>query len=284
MTQTPDGTLYGALSAIPNSFGSIYKLGLGSAGAPPSQTITGLTLVDPQPNFVNPGSITANPSGLISDPTMLATNGRTVVGVAADGVSRVLLRGNTSLTLTYTLLDENMNPVGPSVDYGSLIPAVGPSFGFSTSISAQPASVNGESMAFVVYKSPADFVRSDANRSSDQMAAMRTVNIQISTAGGTVLTNYKVVLVRPPVELIHGITSSPVFWQSFTPLVTACTSNGDSASSDPRFYVQCADWSKIVSGVTAIDLNASDVLVSERTVGNEVGYRLKAVVRWVHLP
>ena len=33
-----------------------------------------------------------------------------------------------------------------------------------------------------------------------------------------------------------------------------------------------------------VNLNAADVLRSERTVGNEVGYRLKAVIHWVHVP
>ena len=33
-----------------------------------------------------------------------------------------------------------------------------------------------------------------------------------------------------------------------------------------------------------IDLKASEVLVSERTAGNEVGYKLRRTVRWVHLP
>jgi hypothetical protein len=33
-----------------------------------------------------------------------------------------------------------------------------------------------------------------------------------------------------------------------------------------------------------VDLKATEVLVSERTVSNEVGYRLRGSVRWVHLP
>lgn len=33
-----------------------------------------------------------------------------------------------------------------------------------------------------------------------------------------------------------------------------------------------------------VDLKANEVLVSERTVSSEVGYRLRANVRWVHLP
>jgi len=45
---------------------------------------------------------------LVIDPNLLASGGRSVAGVAADGVSRLLLRGTATGALTFAILDENL--------------------------------------------------------------------------------------------------------------------------------------------------------------------------------
>jgi hypothetical protein len=97
-----------------------------------------------------------------------------------------------------------------------------------------------------------------------------------------VLTTQKLVVVRPPVVLIHGITSAPQFWSSFSPLVTACYTSGFSVSADPRFYIQCADYSRTVLGVTAIQptygLDVTKLLANKPLNQNTLGYAYNAGV------
>ena len=224
LVQAPDGTLYGTSPGGANHPSPyIFRFGPGTGGTPTPLLFTGPALLDAQPSFVTQDSVNTTPSGLVSDPNVLIGAGRAVAGAAADGVSRVLLRGATSSTLVYSLLDENMNPIGDSTEYGGLAQVTGPGTPFSNAVSIQPAVVNGNSIAFVAYRAPLDFVRSDPNfNASDQMANSRTVNIQIAAPDGTVVSTYPITLVRPPVVVIHGITSEPRFWKTFKPLVNNC--------------------------------------------------------------
>jgi hypothetical protein len=250
-----DGTLYGASTPTRNyPNGYIFKLGPGTGGTPIVLSFIAPALLDAQPAFVTTSSLNGTLSGLVSDPTVLVGSGRTVVGAAADGVSRVLLRAVATTTLEYTLLDENMNPIGYSTEYGGLAQAAGTGTLFANAVPVPPVVVNGRQMAFVAYRAPMDFVRSDPNfNASDQSAVSRTVNIQVTAPDGTPVATYPITLVRPPVVVIHGITSAPRYWKTFKPLVNNCAA--PTVSGDPRFYVACADWSKKVPGVVSISPN-----------------------------
>jgi len=275
LVQGPDA-LYGT------DFNAVFKLGLGGPGglAPPPSA-AGSAVVDPVPDLVTPVSAASSPTGLVTDPNLLVSGGRSVVGVAADGVSRVLVRGTATGVLTLAILDENMNPVTQSGQYGMLAPATGGG-PFAPTATVQPVMAGGQSTFFAVYKSPVDFVRSDpAYQASDQKSPSRVVNIQVSN-NGTVLTTQKLVIVRPPVVLIHGITSAPQFWSSFSPLVTACYTSGFSVSADPRFYIQCADYSRTVLGVASIQptygLDVTKLLANNPLNQNTLGYAYNAGV------
>lgn len=275
-----DGSLYGTCATSTNyPNGYVFRMGPGNGGANSPVQITRLTLLDAQPGFVDADSVNNNPSGLLSDPNLLSGPGRVVAGAAADGVSRVLLRGSTTAPLTFTVADENLNPVGDSTEYGGLAQVTDPGTPFSNSVLIEPVTVSGNSMSFVAYRAPMDFVRADPNfNASDQTANSRTVNIVITASDGTVVSTYPVTLVRPPVVVIHGITSAPKFWKTFSPLVQDCAAR--TVSGDPRFYVLCADWSKKVHGVVAIDpdyLGVGSLIMTFQPIRqNVLGYAYNA--------
>ena len=50
------------------------------------------------------------------------------------------------------------------------------------------------------------------------------------------------------------------------------------------YIARLRDGLQLAFDEAGVGLKADDVLVSERTFGNEVGYKLHAKVRWVHLP
>ena len=87
-------------------------------------------------------------------------------------------------------------------------------------------------MAFAAYRAPLDFVRSDpASRAMDQIAAQRSVSISITPQGGTSQPQ-QIMLVRPPVALVHGLWSPPSARDFLSPLVDA-----NSMTYDSRFSV-----------------------------------------------
>jgi pimeloyl-ACP methyl ester carboxylesterase len=171
-----------------------------------------------------------SPAGNVTtSPTILATCGIPIKGVATDGVSPVLLRtvaassGTACFTLTST---------------GSL------AYGNVATPSMETAGVGGLYYAFSQYTPPDGY--GDTTDS-------RTVNIQFdftldSATGFTNTTSLTVptTLVRPPVVLLHGVWSSSGIWNSAfyreQPGYIYGSAKGDS------YTTYAADYSKTAGG------------------------------------
>jgi hypothetical protein len=184
------------------------------------------TFVDP--NACNNTSLgcTPLPAPFGGDPSVLLSQGRNIGGVAADGVTQVIVWGSSAAPLTLSL--------GPGD--GAL--AAPGSTAFSSSVKVNPVNAGNNGMvALAVYQAPPDFVRT--GNSSDASAIMRYVMINVLASDGVTVLQSPIAatLVRPPVVLIHGFTSSPQYWSTFSPLI-----------HDSRFYVQYADYSHSVPG------------------------------------
>jgi pimeloyl-ACP methyl ester carboxylesterase len=162
-------------------------------------------------SLVDPVPVEVNGSGVNADANGLAAISSTVVGMAADGTTEIVVRisiPSAGTAVQLSLADENNNPAaagsGNALGYlTTLLPSDGT---YSTAggrpITVTTVSTGNGAMAFAVYHAPLDFVR-DGN-ARDPSLPTRNVFVEIST-GGTIQTEQSIEIVRPPVVFIHGI-------------------------------------------------------------------------------
>lgn len=180
-------------------------------------------LVDPVPSLLNPGV----GSGITQDTDALASQGRIVSGVAADGVSRAVLRIPASIVgeqFDVSLLNDQGQPTSSPAEDGGLGQISDSSFN-QNGLTVPPA-VNTPSgpMAFAVYEAPVDFVRpsnsTNPNAQSDPNGQSRSVTIQALSELTSQTVSTTVTILRPPVVLIHGLWGRSTDWDSFKPLIS----------------------------------------------------------------
>jgi pimeloyl-ACP methyl ester carboxylesterase len=238
-TPTTASTIYGVAFSI-SSTTTVKAMAVASGDTPSAITTatyaistTSLTLVDPAPYLgsslldgleilsAQAPAVGSTPSGA----DRLATKGRIVSGVAADGVTEVVVRipmttVNSTVTLTVmTDPADNLNAdsactlsalqasTSPPQDggleaTGQLIPA------FGSSITVTSVNTIDGPMAFAVYSAPEDFVR-PANTYD---AALKNKSVCLVTSDNR---SVNIAIYRPPVFLIHGIWSGPDAWNTF---------------------------------------------------------------------
>ncbi len=207
-------------------------------------------LVDPVPDLVAGNAVKTS-----SQLQNLLTKGRTVSGIAADGVTQVVVRVDTNYPahqFALTLVgDQGLSGASiiPSEDGALDLPG---NSGFPSgqlTITAGAADSNGMAHAFAVYRAPIDFARPSGSgfksgtcqgsTKPDDQIACRTVSLQVQdiTANSSLPTT-SITIVRPPVFLIHGLWGDWKAWNNFAPLVTGKT------SVDARFHVERVsyDW------------------------------------------
>jgi len=169
----------------------------------------GIEVVDPNVPYASLIDETA----VVADVNMLASYGTPVVGLAADGVTRVVLRfrvpgpGNVS----WKIRDE----FGATVDVGFLSwPDAN-----SGSSELQTAAVSldeGGWMAFAILRAPEDFVRYpyhpvDADAASREL---RVTADYLPVDGGDGLSQTRTLEIRrPPVVLLHGLADNSSSWK-----------------------------------------------------------------------
>jgi len=162
---------------------------------------SGLQAVDPVPDL-----ITGN--GISSDPTSLASLGRPVSGVAADGASRLVLRAlaaSVGDTVTLTLFnDQDAQSNSPTAD-GILTSMDGTVA--SSQIQATAVSTAQGPMAFAFYLPPTDFAR--VGNAADSLIYQRYVFIQEEDNQTGAQAPTPILILRPPVLLVHGLWGSP---------------------------------------------------------------------------
>ena len=171
----------------------------------------GITFLDPVPDLLDGNAI-------ITAPSVLATLGTQVWGIAADGAARVVLRipaHNVGERFQVTLSDDGWLS---SVN-GSEV---------TTQFTAVSAA--GTAMAFAVYHAPPDFSRGG----DEDNLPSRQVNFTAASLDFPDFAAYgSLTVYRPPVVLVHGLWGGPADWNGFTPFLT-----------DARFFigVPCTPW------------------------------------------
>jgi pimeloyl-ACP methyl ester carboxylesterase len=182
-----------------------------------------LELVDPivgdAPRLLDPATpLTAQPAEFIRrDPALLARMGRRVRGLAADGVTPVLLRFRApgAGTVTFTLTDDRGSR--DAARAGRLAELLGQPAAAANPVTVPVQQVGDEHWAFAVLTAPLDFIRptvpGDASLGQARPRILEITGQFAPAGGGAGLTvTRKADLVRPPVVLIHGVWSEAKSW------------------------------------------------------------------------
>lgn len=159
-------------------------------------------VVDPNPSLMNGAAVT-------TDLDRLASGGKPVNGLAADGVTPVVLRshvpgpGEVMFTITTN---------GTAEEVGTLQSIGGDETGTILSVPTTELS-NGQYTAFAILTAPLDFCRDP----SDYSRTTRPISIQgefTPAAGGppVLVFSRDIDLYRPPVMLLHGLWSKSRTW------------------------------------------------------------------------
>lgn len=181
-------------------------------------------LIDPT-SGCETGTCSLLSSGSLSTvPDVLAVNGKMVDGVAADGVSQLLLRWKTPVAGSASL---DITGV-PSV-VGTLSTVSGDQTGSPLAVSTV-STTSGDTL-FALYTSPHQFVRTDGTVPDRQVFVHVVFN---PNTGPPLEFSVPIKIVRPPVLLVHGLWASRSDWRDFGEL-----GNSD---DDSRFFVRRANY------------------------------------------
>src|SRR6266853_1640615 len=183
-------------------------------------TFAPAAIVDPYPDLMNGFNVVA-PTSTVGQGTaadLLATLGRPIEGVAADGTTQILVRvpaRNVGDQFTFTVLDaEGLQSAHPSEDGTLGNPGDSSQNLTQSQISTFAINTSRGPFAFAVYRAPLDFPRAALQ---DEFAQSRRIKIEV--VGNNQDSQIDVFIVRPPVALIHGIWSDWTTWNNFAPLV-----------------------------------------------------------------
>jgi len=197
--------------------------------------------IDPNPALLIAGDVST-----LTD--LLGSNyGSGVLGLAADGITRVLLRATVpgSGWVEFRLSDEN----GIASSVGTLRSPGGTEDVMTLLVPVEHL-VDGRYMAFAVLKAPSDFVRGPA----DGTLASRPIEVSAVYApagGGDNLTSTRRLdLYRPPVLLLHGIWDSAQTW-------------GWSLLNDSRFLVHVANYKGSNAAPFTFNVNQAQLGISQ---------------------
>jgi len=191
-----------------------------------------MEFVDPVPRLVEP----ASPTGITANRFDVAFLGSPVVGVAADGTARILVRVEVvpSLSGDITFSIEDLELDGMSLQDGVLSTIDGTEVGPTVTV---PIRGTGSSrFAYVVFYAPEDFVRPELEE-FDEASSDRRVQIRAEFQG--VCVSEILEIHRPPVALVHGLWGSRSGWDGFAPLHSV--DNG-TTHDDDRFYIRALDY------------------------------------------
>lgn len=195
----------------------------------------GLEMVDPVPDLLDGPKLAA-------DGETLATKGRTVEGVSADGVTQVLLRMSTSNVgdqVQFTL----QNFASPDDD-GALGNPGDTEFSQST-VTVTSVNTSQGPMAFAVYRAPSDFAQTSVHGVSCA-SRTETLQVQVTSQGASPpLATLPIPILRPPVILVHGMWANQNAWNNFA------------LRTDNCFTVRAADYSQFQSALSPSPITAS---------------------------
>ena len=230
----------------------------------------------PVAELVDPVSALLQGDKVTSDIDALATKGRTVSGVSADGVTRLLIRIRAQVgdNVTFTVFNGLEAPSTSIEDDGGLADPINSpgdnSFANAITVETQQTTLRGP-MAFALYRAPTDFVRSWSG--TDSQAKSRGVMIRVSSQSGSEASLFSILVLRPPIVFIHGLWSESGDWADFSPLL-----------NDQRFAEFFVDYSHdidITNSSPSYKLRCQDVLCAfsvplTQVSGNSLGIRFNA--------
>jgi pimeloyl-ACP methyl ester carboxylesterase len=178
-----------------------------------------ITLADPVPIIFPPlvGTGMLNGGHVSTDPSLLGSDrGRLVKGIAADGFSQIVVRIQTNQpgqTVTVKV-KEGSSPYYGGVALPSQMTAFNPTDVAKQSVDATSVAVGHGAMAFAVYIAPKDY---DSGPLDPPLAA-RIVTLQVTSgAGDATYDDQSIIIIRPPVLLVHGLNSDQSAWDEVTP-------------------------------------------------------------------
>jgi len=205
---------------------------------PSAQAAVGtVTLSDPVPKLLDGPRVT-------TDANRLAQGGRVVQGVAADGVSEMLIAVSAAAVgqqFTFQVYNDSNAPSASTARDGAVAAVGATQFNLSQITVAAVATSSAGPLAFAIYRAPLDFARPGGG---DDSLAQRMTSVHWSIAGTSSAGTITVTVLRPPVMMVHGLWGSPGDWDDFQPLTTDNPNINDS-----RFAVDRANYSTAVKGI-----------------------------------
>jgi hypothetical protein len=264
-------------------------------------------LVDPVPDLLSGPAVISLTSPLGAQ--TLASKGRTVQGVAADGVTEVVVRipaVNIGDQFNLSILNDQTGQQSTSANEDGALGNPGDT-SFSqpqvavTAVATTSDINNPNPMAFAVYRAPIDFARPTSSGGyksgscinsippgteifgasvTDDQSACRTVTIAIQqtsfnhTTGSAQIVNINlpVFILRPPLILIHGMWGSWTDWNNFKPLVS------DAGTVDSRFSVGRVNYDSQIISILATDPPFFDTDLLQQISSNSLGISYNAHV------
>ncbi|HVT17502.1 MAG TPA: CARDB domain-containing protein [Thermoanaerobaculia bacterium] len=239
--------------AVTNSAcaGASGKLSIAVVGA----SAVHLEVLDPNyknSTLIRGGSIIANPQELAFGAP------QSVTGVAADGVTRVLLRADVSGpgTVTFRLGDPKTGRGGTAPNDGGLAQLGGD--GRAGSVVVAATKVQGAYLAYAIFRAPDDYDLDGSHSQEIFRNLALKAEFASASGGGPAADTAFLSLVRPPVLLLHGIWGSKGTWGS--------ADRHFELLDDPRFRVTPADYSNTNASFFSINAPYAG-LWSELAVG-----------------
>lgn len=244
----------------------------------------GVFFMDPVPDLVS-GNATKTDSQLQT----LISLGNVVQGVAADGVTQLLIRIDAGSTASghqfaVTLTDDqglSGSNILPGEDGALGLPGGTIFSSGQVIVTSGNPDANGLSHAFAVYRAPVDFARPtgtgfksgvcQGRTMTDDQLACRSVSIQVQdlTANSN-LGTFPLTIIRPMVTAIHGLWSNWRAWDKFSPLVNGV------GSVDQRFFVHRANYDFPVAITASTPTYPSKQL--QTASANSLGFQFNAAV------
>ena len=231
LVQGPDG-LYGTEQYDGGSFFKITcpSCGGGSNSKPPTTPPAAappgaIEAVDPNngdlrsliPALSGPLTIPGDPSFQASSYDVLAKSEHKITGLAADGVTQVLLRWHVTQPgkVTFTLAPADSGPIEQVGALGCIEDKGCAPWAGGIGYDVTPAQFGENNyMAFALLQAPIDFVRPNARQ--DGILPNRLIKVtgkQAVASGTPPEQNISLSLARPPVVLLHGVWSDRCTWK-----------------------------------------------------------------------
>lgn len=195
----------------------------------------GVTMLDPVPDLLDGPKVTTHSE-------TLATKGRSVKGVAADGVTEVVLSMPT--TNVGDQVQFSLQTFASADDDGALGKPGDTEFS-QGNVTVTSVDTSQGPMAFAVYRAPSDFAQVSVHGVSCA-SRTETLQIQVTSQGASPPpAAFPIPILRPPVVLVHGMWANEHAWDNFA------------LRTDNCFSARAADYSQFQSASSPPPITAS---------------------------